>query len=189
VFAPVRGGGGGGGATFDISHVYRASTMYRPIFGDAAVGNKAGGFLNSVSGLLVTLRSSKSRVYLLKDRDPVGPSASRSIGISKWTVLIGRTGFDTVSSITNLTLSLTTRTRRTLRLQVPPPRHSMSIYPDGKSCGHVRLQFECWLSMTLLRGPPIHGGGVPSRAGGVRDQTGAAQRGRHCSGRGERGGA
>ena len=42
----------------------------------------------------------KSRVYLLKDRDPVGLSASRSVGFSKWTVLIlmigiGRTLFDT----------------------------------------------------------------------------------------------
>jgi len=49
---------------------------------------------------------SKSRVYSLKDRDPVGLSASRSVGLSKWTVLIGRTGFDTISSIPDPTLSL-----------------------------------------------------------------------------------
>ena len=38
---------------------------------------------NSVSASLVTLISSKPRVYLLKDRDPVRPSASRSVEISK----------------------------------------------------------------------------------------------------------
>ena len=37
----------------------------------------------------------ESRVYLLKDRDPVALSASRSAGFPKCTVLIGRTGFDT----------------------------------------------------------------------------------------------
>ena len=46
---PERGGDGERGAStsggvssakFDISSVYRASTMYRPIFGQAAVGNK-----------------------------------------------------------------------------------------------------------------------------------------------------
>jgi hypothetical protein len=62
--------------------------------------------LNSVSALRVTLVSSKSRVYLLKDRDQVGQSASRSVGFSKWTVLIGRTGFDTISSLPDPTLSL-----------------------------------------------------------------------------------
>jgi hypothetical protein len=45
--------------------------------------------LNSVSAFQGTLISSKSRVYLLMDRDPVGQSASRSVGFSKWTVLIG----------------------------------------------------------------------------------------------------
>jgi hypothetical protein len=67
------------------------------------------GVLNSVSAPRVTLRSSKSKVYLLKDRDAVGLSASRSVGFSKWTVLIGRTGFDTTSSIPDPTLSLITQ--------------------------------------------------------------------------------
>jgi len=62
--------------------------------------------LNSVSGFPGTLRSSKSRVYLLKDRDPVGLPASRSVGFSKWTVLIGRTGFDTITSVPDQTLNL-----------------------------------------------------------------------------------
>ena len=66
----------------------------------------AAGTLNSVPAFLGTLISSKSRVYLLKDRDRVGQSASRSVGFSKWTVLIGRTGFDTISSIPDPTLSL-----------------------------------------------------------------------------------
>jgi hypothetical protein len=54
--------------------------------------------------------SSKSRVYSLKDRDPVGLSPSRSAGFSNWTVLMGmgmgRTAFDTISSIPDPTLSL-----------------------------------------------------------------------------------
>ena len=62
--------------------------------------------LNSVSALPVTLISSKPMVYLLKDHDPVGLSATRSVGFSKWAVLIGRTGLDTISSIPNSTLSL-----------------------------------------------------------------------------------
>jgi len=63
--------------------------------------------LNSVSALPVTLISLKSRVYLLKDRDLVGLSVSRSVEFSKWAVLIGRTGFDTIPSIPDPTLSLT----------------------------------------------------------------------------------
>jgi len=62
--------------------------------------------LNSVSALHVTLISSKSRVYLLKNRDPVGLLASRPVGFSKWAALIGRTGYDTTSSIPDPTLSL-----------------------------------------------------------------------------------
>jgi len=50
---------------------------------------------------------SKSMVYLLKGRDPVGLSASRSAEFSKWTVLIGRTGFDTMASIPDPTLNVT----------------------------------------------------------------------------------
>ena len=45
------------------------------------------------------LISSKSRVCLLEDRDPVGRSASRSAGLSQRTVLIGRTSFDSRASI------------------------------------------------------------------------------------------
>jgi len=63
-------------------------------------------WLNSVSAFQGTLISSKSRVYLLMDRDPVGQSASRSVGFSKWIVLIGQTGFDAISSIPDPTLSL-----------------------------------------------------------------------------------
>ena len=36
-----------------------------------------------------------------------GLSASRPVGFSKWTVMIGRTGLDTMSSIPEPTLSLT----------------------------------------------------------------------------------
>ena len=50
---------------------------------------------------------SKSRVYLLRDHEPAGLSASRSVGFPKWTFLIGRTGFDTIPSIPDPTLSLT----------------------------------------------------------------------------------
>ena len=64
------------------------------------------GFLNSVSEGLVPLISSNSRVYLPKDCDPVGLSVSRSVGFSKWAVVIGRTGFGTISSIPDPTLSL-----------------------------------------------------------------------------------
>ena len=49
--------------------------------------------------------SSKSRVYSLKDCDPFGLSVSRSVGFPKMTVLIGRTGFDTMYSIPDPTLS------------------------------------------------------------------------------------
>jgi len=45
-------------------------------------------------------------VCLIKDRDLVGLSASRSPGFSKLTILIGCTGFDTTSSIRDPTLSL-----------------------------------------------------------------------------------
>jgi len=51
--------------------------------------------------------SSKSRVYLLKDRNPVGfpEIQSSSAGFPRWTVLIGRTDFTTITSIPNLTHS------------------------------------------------------------------------------------
>ena len=61
--------------------------------------------LNSVSGRLVALNPSKSRVYLLRDRDPVGRSEIRTAWISIWTVLIGRTDFDTTTSIPDPTLT------------------------------------------------------------------------------------
>ena len=57
---------------------------------------------------MVPLISSKSRVYLLQDREPVVLSASRSVGFSKWTVLIGRMGFNIIPSIPDPTLSLRT---------------------------------------------------------------------------------
>jgi len=50
---------------------------------------------------------SESRVYLLVNLNPVGPSASLSVGFLKWTVLIGRTGFDTIYSTPSPTVSLT----------------------------------------------------------------------------------
>jgi len=52
-----------------------------------------------------TLISSKSRDYLLKDRHQVGQSASRSVRVSRWTVLIGRTEFGTMFSIPDSALS------------------------------------------------------------------------------------
>jgi hypothetical protein len=62
---------------------------------------------NSVSEGSVPLISSKSRVCLPKDDDPVGLSLSRSVEPPKWTVLIGRTGFDTMYSIPDPTLIFT----------------------------------------------------------------------------------
>ena len=59
-----------------------------------------------MSAFLGTLIFSKYRVYVLKDRDQVGQSASRSVEFYKWTVLIGRRGFGTISSIPDPTLSL-----------------------------------------------------------------------------------
>jgi len=74
--------------------------------GDGMVGLVcASNYLISVSALHVTLISSKSMVYLLKDHDPVGLSANRSVGFPKCTVLIGRTGFDTIPSVPDPTLS------------------------------------------------------------------------------------
>jgi hypothetical protein len=65
--------------------------------------------LNSVSAFSGTLFPSNSMVYLLKYRDQVGQSASRSVGLSQSTVLIGRTRFGTMSSIPDPTLSLSQR--------------------------------------------------------------------------------
>ena len=48
-------------------------------------------YLKSVSGRLVTFVSSKTRVYVLRDRNPIGLSEIRSAGISIRTILIGRT--------------------------------------------------------------------------------------------------
>jgi hypothetical protein len=48
-----------------------------------------GTTLNSVSGTLVSLISSESRVCELKDRDVVGLSASRFMKFARWTALIG----------------------------------------------------------------------------------------------------
>jgi len=62
--------------------------------------------LHSVSVRLVSLDFSKYRVYLLKDRDQAGLPTGRSVGTPTRRVLIGRTGFDTISSIPDLTLSL-----------------------------------------------------------------------------------
>jgi hypothetical protein len=59
-----------------------------------------------VSEGLVALISSKPRVDLLKDCDPVELSGSSLVGVPKWTVLIGRTGFDTMYSIPDPTLGL-----------------------------------------------------------------------------------
>ena len=49
------------------------------------------GTLSSVSAFLGTLVSSKSRVIFFLTIVQVGQSASRSVGFSKRTVLIGRT--------------------------------------------------------------------------------------------------
>jgi hypothetical protein len=114
----------------------------------------ARGFLNSVSAFQETLISSKPRVYLLKIRDQVEQSASRSVGHSKWTVLIGGTRFDTISSIPDPTLSSRTSTRPTFCQDEASPRvcTHMSIHPEGESCRHVRCRFECLFSTTLLAG-------------------------------------
>jgi hypothetical protein len=57
-------------------------------------------------GLTSQFISSKPTVYLLKDRDPIEFLASRSAEFSLETVLIGRTDFDTTSSILDPTLNL-----------------------------------------------------------------------------------
>ena len=81
-----------------------SAKLDRPISAELLVVNRR--FLNSVSAFTGTLISTKPRVYLLKDRDPVGQSASRSVGFSKYKVLIGRTTSDTIYSIPDPTLSL-----------------------------------------------------------------------------------
>jgi len=58
-----------------------------------------------MSGRLVALISLKPRVYILKNHDPVGLSPIRSAGILLWSVLIGRTEFDTITSIPDPTLN------------------------------------------------------------------------------------
>ena len=82
----------------------------------------AGGVLNTVSEGHVLFISSRSRVYRLKNHVPVGLWASRSVRFSKWRVLIRRTGFGTVSSISDPTLSLSTCTRWLLEFPLIPPR-------------------------------------------------------------------
>ena len=52
-----------------------------------------------VSALLVTLISSKSRVYLLEHQVPVGHAACWSVEFSTRKVLVGRMGSDTMYSI------------------------------------------------------------------------------------------
>ena len=76
--------------------------------------------LNSVSEGPVPPISSKSRVFLLKDCDPVGLSASRSVGFSIWTVLIGRTVFNTMLTVPDPTLSIS-------RVCHNPPKSSQLI--------------------------------------------------------------
>jgi hypothetical protein len=61
--------------------------------------------IDSVLGRLVALISSKSRVYLLENRHPDRRPVSRSVGLTKRTVLIGRTGSDTMTSIPDPTQS------------------------------------------------------------------------------------
>jgi len=59
---------------------------------------------------------SKSRVYFLKDGYPAGLSASRSAGFPTWGVLIGRTGLNESSLITDRTLSLRCRAPDIIRI-------------------------------------------------------------------------
>jgi len=71
---------------------------------------------------------SKSRDYLLKNRDPDGVSACRSAGFPTWTVLIGRTGFHTIFSIADPTLNSTQDSRLQMRLMTT---RSMSMSING----------------------------------------------------------
>ena len=48
--------------------------------------------------------------------------------------------------------SLRTNTQLTLCSDEPSPSVCTSIHLEGKSCGHIRYQFECLISMTLLQG-------------------------------------
>jgi len=88
----------------------------------------------------VLLISSRSVVYLLRDRDPVGLSASRSAGFSKWTVLIGRTGFVTISSLPDPTLSLTSISYDNVRQSVTEQKQSKKHGPITSSDQTVPTQ-------------------------------------------------
>ena len=90
-------------------------------------GRKPGASsLNSVSEGHVLFISSRSRVY----RDPVGQSASRSVGFSKSTVVIGRTGLVTISSLPDPTLSLNTPVYGSVSLSLC----SESTYTGRRHC-------------------------------------------------------
>jgi hypothetical protein len=98
-----RGGGAHGGASsYLVLYAILIYTLFRLSSSPEVLTWWA---VNSVLGGYVTLISSKPKVCLLKDGDPVGLSASRSVGFQKCTVLIGRTGFDTIPSMPDPTLS------------------------------------------------------------------------------------
>jgi hypothetical protein len=72
-------------------------------------------------------------VYLLKDLDPVGLSLSRLAELPKWTVVIGRTGFDTIPSIPDPTLSLTQA----------PSRDNCQWFHGHNKCQLSRRRNDC----------------------------------------------
>jgi len=84
------------------------------------------------------------------DGDPVGVSASRSVGCSKWTVLIGRTGVDTILSVPYPTLSLKV-------IEVGTSNLGSSDCSERPSCSARMRQAGPPLTWRLLVGWPVVG--------------------------------
>jgi hypothetical protein len=80
-----------------------------------------------VFGRHVTLISSEPRVYLLKEGDLVGLSASPSEEFPKWTVLIGRAGLDNIPSIPDPTL----RSKQEMGVQSALDDEAMTLHIHG----------------------------------------------------------
>jgi hypothetical protein len=124
-----------------------------------------------------TLISSESMVYLLKDRDQVGQSASRSVGFSKWTVLIGRTGFDTISSIPDPTPSLKRGANRVgARLSCPEARRNSRSDFRVSEARQIRLEVNNAHTRSAQRCLARHTGfALPPPPGPVHRQKHAAR--------------
>jgi len=104
--------------------------------------------LNSVSASPGTPISSKSMIYLLEDRDQVGQTAIRKVGFSMCAVLIGRTGFGTISSIPQTRSDTELNTMSGHPDDLVPAKSSPSLVPSSGE--HPRnpgmIQFSAKLS-------------------------------------------